>query len=80
MTLAELTLGDRCVVRRIDGTDNVCVRLMEMGLTPGCHVKYVGKAPLGDPLEFEVRGYRLSLRKSEASKVEIDLHEMTDSK
>ena len=73
MKLAELSRGQRAVVQQIDAADEVGVRLLEMGLTPGCEVAYVGAAPLGDPLEFQVRGYRLSLRKSEAARVEITL-------
>jgi len=73
MNLAELKQGQRGIVRLVDGMDEVSVRLLEMGLTPGCEVTYVGAAPLGDPLEFEVRGYHLSLRKAEAAKVEIDV-------
>jgi ferrous iron transport protein A len=45
---------------------------MEMGLTPGVEVRLVGVAPLGDPLELELRGYRLSVRKNEASRVQIE--------
>jgi ferrous iron transport protein A len=45
---------------------------MEMGLTPGVECKVIGLAPLGDPLELELRGYRLSLRKSEAARIEIE--------
>jgi Fe2+ transport system protein FeoA len=48
------------------------MRLLEMGLTPGTEVAMVGAAPLGDPLELELRGYRLSVRRSEAARVEID--------
>ena len=44
-----------------------------MGLTPGTDVRLMGVAPLGDPLELELRGYRLSVRKREASRVEIEL-------
>ena len=73
MKLAELRAGQRGVVKVVDGTDDVSVRLMEMGLTPGCEVAYLGAAPLGDPLEFQVRGYHLSLRKTEAARVEIEL-------
>ena len=73
MTLAELSRGQSGVVQLVDATDEVGVRLLEMGLTPGSEVAYVGAAPLGDPLEFQVRGYRLSLRKSEAARVEITL-------
>ena len=70
-TLADLQVGSRGKVMRVGGTDEVSCRLMEMGLTPGVELVVVGVAPLGDPLELELRGYRLSLRKSEAAKVEI---------
>lgn len=72
-TLAELSVGERARVSGIEGNDTISVRLMEMGITPGVELSLVGRAPLGDPLEFEVRGYRLSLRRSEAARVEIQL-------
>jgi ferrous iron transport protein A len=62
-------------VLRIAGEDEIALRLLEMGLTPGVEVTLVGAAPLGDPLEFEVRGYRLSLRKAEAQRVEVQFAE-----
>jgi ferrous iron transport protein A len=71
-TLADLPIGSRGKVSRVGGTDEVSCRLMEMGLTPGVELVVVGVAPLGDPLELELRGYRLSLRRSEAAKVEIE--------
>lgn len=71
-SLAELAVGARARVANIRGVDEVAVRLMEMGLTAGVEVRLVGKAPLGDPLEFEVRGYRLSIRKNEAGRVETE--------
>ena len=71
MTLAQLPVGASAKVARIEGTDELACRLMEMGLTPGVEIRVVGTAPLGDPLELEVRGYRLSLRKSEAQRVEL---------
>jgi ferrous iron transport protein A len=58
-------------VYSIEGDDELSVRLMEMGLTPGVEVAVVGTAPLGDPLELELRGYRLSVRRSEAARVQI---------
>ncbi len=70
--LADLPRGGRARVVQIAGGDDVSLRLLEMGLTPGVEVALVGVAPLGDPLELEVRGYRLSVRKSEASRVEIE--------
>jgi ferrous iron transport protein A len=72
MTLAELAVGAGARVRNIAGTDEVANRLLEMGLTPGASLTIVGTAPLGDPLELEIRGYRLSIRRSEAARVEID--------
>jgi ferrous iron transport protein A len=71
VTLAELTDRQRAEVLAVASSDEVAVRLLEMGLTPGVVVEYVGRAPLGDPLEFELRGYRLSLRRSEAQRVEV---------
>jgi len=67
--LAQLAVGGRARVVRVEGLDEIGVRLLEMGLTPGVEVRLLGKAPLGDPLEFEVRGYRLSIRRSEAERV-----------
>lgn len=70
-TLAQLPIGASAKVARIEGTDALACRLMEMGLTPGVELKVIGAAPLGDPLELEIRGYRLSVRKSEAARVEL---------
>jgi ferrous iron transport protein A len=70
--LADLSRGARGRVVRVEGTDGVSVRLMEMGLTPGVEVEHLGAAPLGDPLEFLVRGYRLSLRRTEAARVIVE--------
>ncbi|HND52109.1 MAG TPA: FeoA family protein [Pirellulaceae bacterium] len=68
-TLADLRVGDRAAVVEVDGVDETSLRLMEMGLTPGVEVELLGVAPLGDPLEFELRGYRLSLRRAEARRI-----------
>jgi ferrous iron transport protein A len=70
--LADLPIGARGRVTQIRGSDEVSCRLLEMGLTPGAEVALIGAAPLGDPLELEVRGYRLSVRRAEARLVEID--------
>lgn len=72
MTLADLEVGRSARIARVSGSDAISQRLMEMGLTPGVGVQMVGAAPLGDPLELELRGYRLSVRKSEAARVEVD--------
>lgn len=71
-TLAQLPVGASAKVARVDGQDELACRLMEMGLTPGVQLRLIGAAPLGDPLELEVRGYRLSVRKSEAQRVAVE--------
>ena len=71
-SLAELRVGQSARVSRIEGSDEISIRLLEMGLTPGVEFSLIGTAPLGDPLELEVRGYRLSVRKSEASRIEVE--------
>jgi ferrous iron transport protein A len=70
-TLAEFQVGQRSQVAGVDGSDEISVRLLEMGLTPGVSVTMMGVAPWGDPIEIEVRGYRLSLRRSEAARVRM---------
>lgn len=71
--LADLPVGARARVVQVAGGGEVSFRLLEMGLIPGIEVVLVGRAPLGDPLELELRGYRLSVRKAEAALVEVDL-------
>ena len=67
--LDELGSGESAIIVEILGDDVVASRLMEMGLIEGESISMVGRAPMGDPTEFSVRGYRISLRKSEASRV-----------
>ena len=69
---AELSVGESGRVLRVVGANDVGRRLLEMGVTPGVEIRRLGTAPLGDPLEFELRGYRLSLRKTEAQQIEIN--------
>jgi len=71
--LAKLELGGRGRIVRVSGNGDVSRRLLEMGVTPGVEVHLLRAAPLGDPLEFEIRGYRLSLRRGEAEKIDIEI-------
>lgn len=64
-----LEVGEKAKVVRIYGTGAVKRRLMDMGLTRGTEIFVRKLAPLGDPIEINVRGYELSLRKDEASQV-----------
>jgi ferrous iron transport protein A len=80
MTLvaADLEVGQAGRVVRVVGADEISSRILEMGVTPGVDIRRLGTAPLGDPLEFELRGYRLSLRKTEAQHIEIESPPSTD--
>ena len=70
--LGDMRIGQRGRVVQISGDDEISIRLMEMGLIPGSEFLLLGTAPLGDPLELEIRGYRLSIRKSEAARIDIE--------
>ena len=70
-TLKGVRVGETAVILRLHGEGALKRRIMDMGLTKGTEV-YVRKvAPLGDPLELTVRGYELSLRKSDAELIEV---------
>jgi ferrous iron transport protein A len=71
-TLDQLRVGDRATIVDISGEDGVTIRLLEMGLTEGEEIEVIGFAPLGDPIEFQVRGYRLSLRATEARRLQVE--------
>ena len=65
-------MGKTAVVARLHGQGALKRRIMDMGLTKGTEV-YVRKvAPLGDPMELTVRGYELSVRKSDAENIEVE--------
>jgi len=70
-SLKEVAVGSTAEVAVVTGADPNTERLLEMGITPGVRVKVVGAAPLGCPLELEVRGYRLSIRRNEAARVAV---------
>ncbi len=70
-TLKEAKVGQTLTVVKLHGEGPVRRRIMDMGITKGVEI-YVRKvAPLGDPLELNVRGYELSLRKADAEMVEV---------
>lgn len=71
-TLKEANIGDTVRVVKLYGEGAIKRRIMDMGITRGVEI-YVRKvAPLGDPLEVNVRGYELSLRKADAEMIEIE--------
>lgn len=73
MTLNELKPGESCTVTSIGEKGPMRRRIMDMGVTPGTEIKIVKIAPLGDPIEINIRGYELSLRKDEACRIEVEI-------
>ena len=70
-TLRDIKIGDSATVVRVHGGGAIKRRIMDMGITKGCEVRVIKVAPLGDPIEISVRGYQLSLRKSDGDIIEF---------
>ena len=73
--LDEFKIGETGLIKKVEGEGRLRRRLFDMGVTPGATVYLRKKAPLGDPLEVTIRSYELTLRKSEASLVYLEVKE-----
>ena len=73
--LDEFVVGETGLIKKVEGEGRLRRRLFDMGVTPGASVYLRKKAPLGDPLEVTIRGYELTLRKSEASLVLLEVED-----
>ncbi len=71
--LSDFAVGQRGRITKVNGDGAIRRRLFDMGVTPGADVMLRKKAPLGDPLEVNLRGYELTLRKVEAACVEVEV-------
>ncbi len=71
MSLDRLEPGAAARVRAIAAAEPLATRLADLGFCPGTEVRVVRRAPLGDPTLYELRGYRIALRRGEASLVEV---------
>jgi len=71
-SLADVALGQSATVREVAGSRAFRRRLLEMGLVPGIDVRVVTVAPLGDPIQIEVRGGQWSIRRGEAAQIAVD--------
>jgi DtxR family Mn-dependent transcriptional regulator len=71
--LSQLQKGQNAIVVRIEGKGAVRRRMMDMGIVPGAEIHVIRVAPFGDPTEYSIKGYSLSLRKSEAEDIQIEL-------
>lgn len=74
-TLDQFRIGETGLIKKVEGEGRLRRRLFDMGVTPGATVYLRKKAPLGDPLEVTIRGYELTLRKSEAQLVVLEVKE-----
>jgi ferrous iron transport protein A len=72
-SLDQLRVGQRARIQSVVGADSLVQRLLEMGLIDGEELEIVGVAPLGDPLEVRLRDYRLSLRRAEAARIQVEI-------
>lgn len=70
--LSALSAGERGRVVKIDGDHAAVQRLMDLGLIRGTTIEVVRRAPLGDPLEVKLRGFMLTLRRSEAEHITVE--------
>lgn len=71
-TLDGLVPGESGIIVSVGGSGALRHRLLDMGLTPRTAVRVERIAPMGDPMELYLRGYRLTLRKEDASKIEVE--------
>ena len=71
-TLNEIPIGETVRVKRLLGEGPLKRRIMDMGILKGVDVTVLKVAPAGDPIEISLRGYDLSIRKSEAATIEIE--------
>lgn len=71
--LSEFSIGETGVIRLVGGDGKIRRRLFDMGVTPGAEVYLRKRAPLGDPIEITLRGYELTLRKSEVDVVTMEV-------
>lgn len=71
MTLKDLTVGKSALITKVGGDGALRQHFLDMGVIPGVEVSVVKLAPMGDPMELEIRGYELTLRLDDAAKIEI---------
>lgn len=71
--LDQFKINEEGIVTMVEGEGRLRRRLFDMGITPGAKIVLKKKAPLGDPIEIHIRGYELTLRKSEACLVSLNV-------
>ena len=72
MTLNELEIGERAIIKKVGGEGVLRRRLLDMGLTPKTEVMIRTVAPMGDPIELHLRGYELTIRIDDAKNIDVE--------
>ena len=72
MTLNELEIGERAIIKKVGGEGVLRRRLLDMGLTPRTEVMIRKVAPMGDPIELHLRGYELTIRIDDAKNIDVE--------
>ena len=73
LRLSDLEAGQKGIIVSIKGSGATRRRILDMGIVRGSKIKVIRRAPLGDPVEFEIRDYNLTLRKKEAESIYVSL-------
>jgi len=71
--LSEMEVGEEAKVLKVEKDNDSYRRIIDMGLIRGAEIKVIRKAPMGDPIEFLIKGYNLSLRKKDASIIKVEV-------
>ena len=72
MTINDLQIGEQGVISRVGGEGALRLRLLDMGLIPGTKVRLHKVAPMGDPIQIQVRGYELTIRRDDAKLIDVE--------
>ncbi len=75
MTIADMKINEIATIIKVEGNGPLRLRLLDMGLIPNTVVKIQKIAPLGDPIQIQVRGYELTIRKEDAEKIQVKREE-----
>ena len=76
MRLSDLKQGQTGIIRQVGGGGQLRQHFLDMGLIQGTEITYMKAAPMGDPIEYRIWGYELTLRKDDGAKIEIELVEV----
>lgn len=72
MTLDKLPIGKQAMITQVGGQGELRCRFLDMGIIPNTKVTIRKTAPMGDPIELSIRGYALTIRKEDATKIEVE--------